>query len=173
MISVGSCDSEVGVCDIYIVIVVLTMCNLITLSILQKPNKTATLRSARSDEGVKQCMRAFRACSFTAWFSRLKCIKSDRKIQDMGQKIYIFTFHMIKITQRVQFFSPKISTITNVILTLYNSSINNKLISRDLHFRHHIAYFCCISPTKIILNSYSTVLRLWATWQWFVHEWTV
>ncbi len=100
-----------------------------------------------------------------------KCIKSDRKIQDMGQKMYIFTFHMIKITQRVQFFSPKISMITNVILTLYNSSINNKLISRDLHFRHHIAYFCCISPTKIILNSYSTVLRLWATWQWFVHEW--
>ncbi len=63
--------------------------------------------SLRGDEGVKQCMRAFRACSFTAWFSRLKCIKSDRKIQDMGQKMYIFTFHMIQITQRVQFFSKK------------------------------------------------------------------
>ncbi len=32
--------------------------------------------------------------------SVLKCIKSDRKIQDM----YIFTFHMIKITRRVPFF---------------------------------------------------------------------
>ncbi len=61
--------------------------------------------SLRGDEGVKQCMRAFRACSFTAWSSRLKCIKSDCKIQDMGQKMYIFTFHMIQITQRVQFFS--------------------------------------------------------------------
>ncbi len=46
--------------------------------------------------------------------------------------MYIFTFHMIKITQRVQFFSPNISTITNVILILYNSSINNKLISKDI-----------------------------------------
>ncbi len=25
--------------------------------------------------------------------SVLKCIKSDRKIHDMGQKMYIFTFH--------------------------------------------------------------------------------
>ncbi len=63
--------------------------------------------SLRGDEGVNQCTRAFRACSFTAWFSRLKCIQSDRKIQDMGQKMYIFTFHMIKITRRVQFFLQK------------------------------------------------------------------
>ncbi len=43
----------------------------------------------RGDEGVKQCTRAFRACSFTAWFSR--CIKSDRKIQDMGaEQLYIY-----------------------------------------------------------------------------------
>ncbi len=28
----------------------------------------------------------------------------DRTIQDMGQKMYIFTFHMIQITQRVPFF---------------------------------------------------------------------
>ncbi len=102
----------------------------------------------RGDEGVNQCTCAFRACSFTAWFSRLKCIKSDRKIQDMGQKMYLFTFHMIQITQRMQFFSSKISTVTNVILILYNRSINNKLISRNLHFRHHIACFCSISPTK-------------------------
>ncbi len=62
--------------------------------------------------------------------------------------MYIFTFHMIQITQRVQFLSKKISTITNVILILYNSSINNKLISRDLRFKHHIACFCSISPKK-------------------------
>ncbi len=67
------------------------------------------------DEGVKQCthtlacvvMKGLRACSFTAWFSQLKCIKSDRKIQDMGQKMYLFMFHMIKITRRVPFFLQK------------------------------------------------------------------
>ncbi len=59
---------------------------------------------ACGDEGVKRCTRAFRACSFTAWFSQLKCFKSDRKIQDMGQKMYIFTFHIVKIAQRVPFF---------------------------------------------------------------------
>jgi len=47
---------------------------------------------------VKQCTHALRACSFTAWFSRLKYIKNDRKIQDMGQKMYVFTFHIGKIT---------------------------------------------------------------------------
>ncbi len=36
--------------------------------------------------------------------SVLKCIKSDRKIQDMGQKMYLFTFHIVKIAQRVPFF---------------------------------------------------------------------
>ncbi len=59
--------------------------------------------SLRGDEGVKQCTCAFIACSFTAWFSRLKCIKCDRKIQDMGQKMYIFTLHMIQITQSAVF----------------------------------------------------------------------
>ncbi len=38
--------------------------------------------------------------------------------------------------------------ITNGILILYNSSINNKVILRDLCFRHHISCFCYISPTK-------------------------
>ncbi len=123
--------------------------------------------SLRGDEGVKQCTHAFRACSFTAWFSLLKCIKSDRKIQDMGQKMYIFTFHIVKITGRVPFFSSKISIITNVILILYNSSINNKLILRDLHFRHYIACFCCISPTK---NNYKPPQRCFES-QWFVPEW--
>ncbi len=62
--------------------------------------------------------------------------------------MYIFTFYIVNITQRVPFFSSKISMIKNVILILYNSSINNKLILRDLCIRHHIACFCCILPTK-------------------------
>ncbi len=88
--------------------------------------------------------RAHLECLLSLHGSVLKCIKSDRKIQDMWQKMYIFMFHMIQITQRVQFLSSKISTVTNVILILYK----NKLIPRDLHFRHHIACFCCISSTK-------------------------
>ncbi len=64
--------------------------------------------------------------------------------------MYIFTFRIVKITGRVPFVSSIVSMITNVILILYNSSINNKLILRDLRFRHHIACFCCISPTQII-----------------------
>ncbi len=132
---------------------------------------------ACGNEGVKQCTCTFRACSFTAWFSRLKCIKSDCKMQDMGKKMYLFTFYMIKITQRMIFF-PKISTVTNVILILYNSSINNELISRDLHFRHHIACFCSISLTKnnskqlqrcFASLSNMTVIRSWMnhSFKWF------
>ncbi len=64
-----------------------------------------------------------------------------------GQKIYIFTFHIINITQSAVF-SSKISMIANVILFFYNRSIKIKLISRDLLFIHHIACLCCISPTK-------------------------
>ncbi len=59
--------------------------------------------------------------------------------------------------KRAVFFSPKVSMITNVILILYNSSINKKLILRDLRFRHHIACFCSISPTKIIPNKATTL----------------
>ncbi len=62
--------------------------------------------------------------------SVLKCIKCDRKIQDMGQRMYLFMFHMIKITQSMQFFSSKISTVTNMILMLYNSS---EVESNELH----------------------------------------
>ncbi len=96
---------SVGVCNyissaINIVIVVLTMCNLTISSIFAKP--------LCGDEGVKQCTCAIRACSFTAG---LKCIVL----------MYIFTFHIVKITQRVLFFSSQISMITNVILVLYNS----------------------------------------------------
>ncbi len=43
--------------------------------------------------------------------------------------------------------------VTNVILIVYNSSIDKKLISRDLCFRHHIACFCAILSTKNILNT--------------------
>ncbi len=47
--------------------------------------------SLRGDEEAKQCTHTFRACSFTAWFCLLKCIKSDRKIQDMGEEnVYIY-----------------------------------------------------------------------------------
>ncbi len=75
--------------------------------------------------------------------------------------MHIFTFDIVKITGRVQFFSSKISMITNLILILYNSSMNNNLILRDLRFRRHVACFCCISPKKInIPNSYSEVLSL-------------
>ncbi len=129
------------------------MCNLTISSILQKPNKTPTeyMRTLAYVvmKRVKQCTHTFRVCSFTAWFSLLKCIKNDHKIQDMREEnVYIFTFHIVKITQRVPFFPSKISMITNVILILYNSSINNKLTLRDLRFRHHIACFCSISQTK-------------------------
>ncbi len=104
--------------------------------------------SLRGDEGVKKCTRAFRACCFTAWSSRLKCIKSDRKNQDMGGRKCIYLHFILLKSHKECSFSSKISTVTNVILILYNSSINNKLISRDLHFRHHIACFCSISLTK-------------------------
>ncbi len=144
------------------------ICNLTISSILQKPNKTPTecthTLAYVMMKRVKHCTCAFRVCSFTAWFCLLKCIKKDRKIQDMGaENVYIYV--------SCRFFSSKISTITNVILILYNSSINNKLILRELRFRHHIACFCSISPTKkIIPNSYSTVLRLLATWQRFLPQ---
>ncbi len=75
--------------------------------------------------------------------SVLKCIKSDRKIQVMGaENLYIYVSHSSNHTKGAVF-SSKISMITNVILILYNSSINNKLI-----LRHHIACFCCILPTQ-------------------------
>ncbi len=61
--------------------------------------------SLSGDEGVKRCTIAFRACSFM--IQSIKMIKNDRKIQDMGQKIYLFTFHMIKITGRVLFYLQK------------------------------------------------------------------
>ncbi len=73
------------------------------------------------DEGVKQCTHTL-ACVVMKGLnsarvhlervlslhgSVLKCIMSDRKIQDMGQKMYIFTFHIVKITRRVLFFLQK------------------------------------------------------------------
>ncbi len=83
------------------------------------------------------------------------------KFKIWGQKMYIFTFHIVKNHRKCGVFSSKISMITNVILILYKSSINNKLILRDLRFRRHIACFCYISQRKkIIPNSYSEVLSL-------------
>ncbi len=116
---------------------------------------------------IKQCTRPIRACSFTAWFSRLKCIKSDHKIQDIYLYIYI-SYDLNRTKNAV--FSSKISMITNVILILCDiDSINNKLILRDLCFRRHIACFCCISPTK---NNYKQLQRCFES-QWFVHEWII
>ncbi len=77
--------------------------------------------SLRGDEGVNQCThtlacvvmkglngaRAHLERVLSLHDSVLKCIKSDRKIQDMGQKIYLFMFQMVKITRRVQFFLQK------------------------------------------------------------------
>ncbi len=79
-----------GVCDIYSLqqrCVVLTMCNLTISCILQKPNKTPTESTHTLACVVMNELNSTRAhleCSFTAWFSRLKCIKNDRKIQDIG-----------------------------------------------------------------------------------------
>ncbi len=70
------------------------------------------------------------------------------KFKIRGQKMYIFMFHTVKNHTKSAVFFFKMSMITNVILILYNSSINNKLILRDLCFRHHISCFCSISPTK-------------------------
>ncbi len=123
--------------------------------------------SLRGAEGVKQCTCAFRACSFTAWFSWVKCIKSDRKIQDMGEENEYIYVSCDSNHRKGAVFSSKISIITNVILILYNSSINNKLILRYSRFRHHIACFCCISPTKH--NSKQLQRRFES--QWFVYEW--
>ncbi len=111
--------------------------------------------------------RAHLECSFTAWFRRLKCIKSDRKIQDKGaENVFIYVSYDSNHTKNAVFFS-NISMITNVILILYNISINNKLILRYLRFRHHIACFCCISPTK----NNSKQPQCCFESQWFVHEW--
>ncbi len=65
---------------------------------------------------------------------------------------YIISY-IVNNNAKSDIFSPKVSMTTNVILILCNSSINNKLILRDLHFRHHISCFCSISPTKIIPNT--------------------
>ncbi len=65
---------------------------------------------------------------------------------------YIISY-IVNNNAKSAIFSPKVSMITNVILILCNSSINNKLILRDLRFRHHISCFCSVSPTKIIPNT--------------------
>ncbi len=73
-----------------------------------------------------------RACSFTAG---LKCIVL----------MYIFTFHIVKITQRVLFFSSQISMITNVIL-VFIQQLNKQYVNIKrrgvktlycLHFANH------------------------------------
>ncbi len=65
---------------------------------------------------------------------------------------YIISY-IVNNNAKSAIFSPKVSMITNVILILCNTSINNKLILIGLRFRHHISSFCSISPTKIIPNT--------------------
>ncbi len=69
--------------------------------------------------------------------------------------MYIFVFiHIVnQYHTNSDVFFLKISMVTNVILVLYNSLINNKLISGNLCFRHQIGCFCSISPTKITPNT--------------------
>ncbi len=74
----------------------------------------------------------------------------DRKIQDMGaENVYIYVSCDSNHTKIVFFL--KISMVTNVILILYNSSINNKLISRDL-----LPVFAPFRRQKMIANSHNS-----------------
>ncbi len=77
------------------------MCNLTISSILKKQNSyvtecTHTLACVVMKGLISARAHLERVLSLHG--SVLKCIKSDRKIQDMGQKIYIFTFHMYSFT---------------------------------------------------------------------------
>ncbi len=91
------------------------------------------------------------------------------KFKIWGQKMYIFTFHIVKNHTKGAVFSSEISMITNVILILYNSLINNKLILRDLRFRHHIACFCCICFCCVTALFWVSVIRSWMiqSFKWF------
>ncbi len=94
---------------------------------------------------VKQCTCTFRVCSFTVWFSLLKYIKNDRKIQDMGAEngcVYVSCRFFYK--NKHDYKCDRFCSI---------SSISNTFILRDLCFRHHIACFCSIPPTKKNPNS--------------------
>ncbi len=82
--------------------------------------------------------------------SLIQCIEKNHNIQDMGQKCHIYIFHIgTHHTKSAVFFFVQ---SVNVILILYNRSINNMLIKRDLCFRHiDILPVLLISPT----NNYS------------------
>ncbi len=99
---------------------------------------------------------------------KLECVlsmnDSELRIQDKrAENVYslFVSFYIVnKYHTKSAIFTLKISMVTNMILILYNCSINNSLISRDLRFRHHIGCSFSISPAKIIPNSHSTVLCL-------------
>ncbi len=83
--------------------------------------------------------------------SLIQCIEKNHNIQDMGaENVYIYIFHIgTHHTKSAVFFFVQ---SVNVILILYNRSINNMLIKRDLCFRHiDILPVLLISPT----NNYS------------------
>ncbi len=89
----------------------------------------------------------------------------------MAENIYpIYNFIQLISHEECRIFR-KVSMITNVILILYHSSMNKKLILRDLCFRHHISCLCSISPTKMIPNTATVLFCVWATQQGFVPEW--
>ncbi len=64
-----------------------------------------------------------------------------------AENVYIY-YELINITQRVTFWCKNHKC--DIDFSLYNSLIIKKLILTDL--RHHIAYFCSISPTKVDPN---------------------
>ncbi len=134
------------------------MCNLTISSILQKPNKTPTECTHALACVVMKELNSARAHleRVHSLHDSVDALRVIAEFKIWGQNIYIFTFHMNKISGRVPFFF-KICMITNVILILYNRSINNKLILRDLRFRPHIACFCSISPTQ---NNYKPATAL-------------
>lgn len=91
------------------------------------------------------------------WVNVTKMNKKAPKITDSGQKkkkknqpcilILIFrTYHMSK---------SAVFHTANVMLILYKSSLNKKLILSNLHFRHtivNIVCFCSILKMKLIPN---------------------
>ncbi len=103
--------------------------------------------------GDRKTMKSY---DFTA---RLSIIRNITSFKIWGQKMYsLYLYHFIQLISHEECrIFLKVRMITNVILILYHSSINKKLILRDLRFRHHISCLCSISPTKMIPNT-ATVL---------------
>ncbi len=59
----------------------------------------------------------------------------------MMPKLRLWSVTHFTKTHLESFISTLISTIANIALILYNSSINKKVILSGLHFRHNIVHF--------------------------------